>query len=264
MLNRKSSSKRKHKVIKVLQVKDLKVGYSYKNHKAEEYAEIEKEQTLEEYVKSRNLLESKDVYNITINICEAIANLNSLNCPVMCSQLNPANIILTKNMKIYIKDYGFSKDLQINDNNSMNIFNYINTYENQHRFENVSCDNVISAIGMLMFFMATGKVPLTMLEPLLDDSYSNNVDSNLKMIIQKCFAIDMKSRYVTIEELNNEIIIELLIKSKYRRIEDLSKTYDRPNKPLEYTRLKRVDKRKSKRSLSSALSRISDTLSAIL
>lgn len=244
MLNRKSSNNRKHKVMKVLQVEGLKIGYLYKYPKEEEYTDVEEAQTLEEYVKDRNFLESKDVYNITLSICETIANLNSLNCSIMCSQLNPSNIMVTKNNKIFIKDFELSKDLQVNDRNSAYILNCNNTYEKQHRFEKVSREKVIYKIGMLMYFMATGKVPITMLEPLLEDSYGNNMNSNLKRIIQKCFDIDIKKRYVSIEELNKEIIIKLLIKSKYRKIEDLSSCYEDSGKPLEHNRLKRVDKRK--------------------
>jgi serine/threonine protein kinase len=263
MLNRKSSNNRKHKVIKVLQVEDLKIGYLNKYPQKEEYTEVKEGQTLEEYTKDRNFLESKDVYSITVSICETIANLNSLNCSIMCSQLNPTNIMVTKNKKIFIKDFGFSKGLQVNDKNSMYILSCKNTYEKQHRFEKVSREKVIYTIGMLMYFMATGKAPITMLDPLLEDSYGNNIDSNLKRIIQKCFDIDIKRRYVSIEELNKEIIIELLTKSKYRKIEDLSSCYNDSGKPLEHNRLKRVDKRKSKRNLSSVLSKISATLSTI-
>jgi serine/threonine protein kinase len=264
MLIRKSSNNRKHKVIKVLQVENLKIGYLHKYPKNEAHTEVKEGQTLEEYVKDRIFLESKDVYNITLSICETIANLNSLNCSIMCSQLNSNNIMVTNNKKIFIKDFAFSKDLQVNDKNSMYVLGCKNTYENQHRFEKVSREKVIYTIGMLMYFMATGKLPTSMLEPLLEDSYGNNVDSNLKRIIQKCFDIDIKRRYVSIEELNKEIIIELLIKSKYRKIENLSSCYEDSGKPLESNRLKRVDKRKSKRNLSSVLSRISATLSTIL
>lgn len=264
MLNRKSSNNKKQKAIKVLQVENLKIGHLYKYPKKEEYTEVKEGQTLEEYVKDRIFLESKDVYNITLSICETIANLNSLNCSIICSQLNPTNIMVTKNKKIFIKDFGFSKDLQVNDKDPMYILSFKNTYEKQHRFEKVSREKVIYTIGMLMYFMATGKVPITMLEPLLEDSYGNNVDGNLKRIIKKCFDIDIKRRYVSIEELNKEIIIELLIKGKYRKIEDLIICYDDPGKPVEHNRLKRVEKRKSKRNLSSVLSRISATLSTIL
>lgn len=255
--------KKKHKTIKILQIRDLK-GYLSKHSKNEESTKEEEGQTLEEYVKDRNFLETKDVYNITLNICETIANLNSLNCSVMYSQLNPANIMVTEDNKIYIKDFPFSKSLQVNDKNSVDIPSCQNTYKKLHGFEEANVEEDIYAIGKLMYFMAAGKVPITMLEPLLEDSYGNNIGSNLKRIIQKCFDIDTKRRYVSIEELNKEIIIQLLIKSKYRKTEALSSCRVDSGNPLEQNRLKRVNKRKSKVNLGSSLSRVSAALSAIL
>jgi serine/threonine protein kinase len=264
MLSRKSSNNKKHKVIKVLQVENLKIGYLYKCPEKEEYTEVREVQTLEEYVKDRIFLESKDVFNITLSICETITNLDSLNFSIMCSQLNSNNIMVTKNNKIFIKNFGLLKDLQVNDKNSMCILDCKNTYEKQHRIEKVRRKEVINTIGMLMYFMATGKAPITMLEPLLEDSYDNHVNNKLKRIIQKCFDIDIKRRYVSIEELNKEIVIELLIKSKYKKTEDLTSCDEDSNKPLKPNRLKRVDRRKSKRNLNSVLSKISATLSALL
>lgn len=255
MLNIRARNNRKNKVIKVLQVKDLKIG----NPENKSFTEVEEGQTLEQYVKDRDFLESKDVYNITLNICETLTNLNSLNYSIMCSELIPSNITINDNMKIYIKDLGVSKYLHFSNSNSMGISSFESTYYNQQKLE-----QIINTVGILMYFMATGKELVTMLQPLLEDSYGNNVESNLKRIIQKCFHIDIKKRYVSIEELNKEIIIELMMKNKYEKIEKLCSSYSDASIPLNYNRLTRAHKRKSKRNFSSVVSKINATLSTLL
>lgn len=264
MRNRKSSNKRTHKTLKILQVKDLKLDYLFKGHKKEVHKEIEKPQTLEEYVKDKSFLESKELYSITLNICETITNLNSLNYSIMCSQLDPSNMLMNKNKKIYIKDFEFLNDSLVNDYKSIQIPNCKNKYEKQHSFDKAIQEKVVYNIGILMYFMATGKAPITKFEPLFEDSYANNIPSNLKRIIQKCFDIDIKRRYISIEELKNEILIELLTKSKYIKIEDSSSNYKDSAKSLDPNRLKRVDKRKSRNNFSSVFSKVNAALSSIL
>lgn len=255
MLNIRTRSSRKNKVVKVLQVKDLKIDYT----ENKSFTEVEEELTLEKYVKDRDFLEAKDVYNITLSLCETLINLNSLNYSIECSQLIPSNITINDNMKIYIKDLGVSRYFHLSNSNSMSILNFKSTYDNQQKLE-----QIINTIGMLMYFMATGKEPVTMLQPLLEDSYGSNVESNLKRIIQRCFHIDIKKRYVSIEELNKEIIIQLMIKNKYEKIEKLCSGYSDSSNPLSYNRISRVNKRKAKRNFNTVLSKINATLSTLL
>lgn len=255
MLNIRNRKSRKNKVVKILQVKDLKIDYT----ENKSFTEEEEELTLEQYVKDRDFLEAKDVYNITLSLCETLMNLNSLNYFVECNQLIPSNITINDNMKIYIKDLGVSRYFHLSNSSSMSILNFKSTYDNQQKLE-----QIINIIGMLMYFMATGKEPVTMLQPLLEDSYGSNVESNLKRIIQRCFHIDINKRYVSIEELNKEIIIQLMIKNKYEKIEKLCSGYSDSCNPLSYNRVSRVNKRKAKRNFNTVLSKINATLSTLL
>lgn len=241
MLNIRSRNDKINKVIKILQVKDLEVGYS----ENKDFTAVEEGQTLEEYVKDREFLEAKNVYNITLSICETLSNLNSLNYSIMHSQLVPSNIIINSNMRIYIKDLGVSKNPQFYNSNFACISSIKSTYDNKLEFFKASSKKNINSIGILMYFMATGKEPVTMLQPLLEDSYGSNVESSLKRIIKKCFYANSKKRYVSIEELNKEIVIELLLKNKYEKIERLCSSYRESDKPLN-NRVTRSQKRKSK------------------
>ncbi|MFL0269098.1 hypothetical protein [Candidatus Clostridium radicumherbarum] len=255
----KRRSERKHKVIKVLQFHNMKMDH-YRDTKKDDCTKELEEETLEKYVKDRDSLNSKDIYNITLSICETVTNLTSLKYYIQCCQLDPSNILISKNEKIFIKDFGFSNGLLINNNSVTYLPNLVSSYVKQQSIQEDSNEKIICTIGMLMYYMATGKSMITSLDPLLEDSYGSNVDSNLKRIIQKCFHIDITRRYVSVEELKNEIIIEHLKKSKYRKTE---KTEDRTNASEiapEYHYSKRVDKHKHN-NLNSIFSKISSTLS---
>ncbi|MBC2398074.1 serine/threonine protein kinase [Clostridium tetanomorphum] len=159
-----------------------------------------KGQTIQKYVCKNEALDTKDIYNIISGICHIIEYLDDLNQTISYKDLNPNKIIITPNNKIFIVDI----DMYKNDNMVNDKYKAINS------------------IGKIMYFMATGKMPFTDLEPLVSENYGNNIDYNLKRIIQKCFEINISKRYVSIEELNREIIIELLKKSKQRETIDVS------------------------------------------
>ncbi|MCY6369331.1 serine/threonine-protein kinase [Clostridium ganghwense] len=158
-------------------------------------------QTLNEYLKKNKFIETKDIYHIASSICDIIAYLHSANPPIVYRNLKPSNILITPNGKVSLIDFGISKIDKIDENQQYD------TGQSNRQTD-------IYNIGELMYFMATGKVPSISLEPLIDDNYDNDVDSNFKKIIQKCFQIDIKERYASVEELNNEIIVEMLKKNK--------------------------------------------------
>ncbi|MFL0247175.1 hypothetical protein [Candidatus Clostridium stratigraminis] len=255
----KIRNKKKHKVIKVLQFHNMKMDH-YRDTKTDDFTKELEEETLEKYVKDRNSLKAKDIYNITLSICETITNLTNLKYYIQCCQLDPANILISKNEEIFIKDFGFSNGLLINDATVPYLPNFVSSYVKQQNIHEDSSEKVICTIGMLMYYMATGKAMITCLDPFLEDSYDISVDSNLKRIIQKCFHIDVTRRYVSIEELKNEIIIECIKKSKYRKAENLEDHANASGIAQEYHYFKRVNKYK-RNNLNSLFSKISSTLS---
>ncbi|MCY6483037.1 protein kinase [Clostridium aestuarii] len=169
-------------------------------------------QTLEKYVKEKVFLETKDICNITSNMCNIIDWLYNLNPSIIYRNLNPDNIIITSNGNVILSDFGVAKIDKAVDNNT--IYMSSNCYVNS---EQCNIQIAIQSIGMLMYFMATGKLTSIAFEPLIDVNYGNNIDSNLKKIIQKCFQIDIKNRYVSVKELNKEIIMVMLKKSNHKK-----------------------------------------------
>lgn len=188
-------------------------------------------QTLEEYINEREFLETENIYNIALSICDIINYLHNLNPPIVYGELNPSNIMITQDRKVILIDFGIpatDKTIQAD----------------------------IYGIGTIMYFMLSGKIPCTAFEPLMEESYGGSVDSNLKRIIQKCFEIDTKKRYVSVEELNKEIIIELLKKSKFEKMSSPRGLDNDSDIYVKNKRIKRSNKFQWKRSVVAFFTRI--------
>mgnify|MGYP001563975796 CR=1 FL=1 len=101
----------------------------------------------------------------------------------------------------------------------------------------------IYGIGMLVYFMVKARTPFTGIEPLLDENYEDDINENLKIIIQKCVKIDIKDRYISVEVLKNKIS-EVLKKDEYEKIVVLG-NYNISKNVI--TKIKGTDKIKSKK-----------------
>lgn len=207
-------------------------------------------QTLKEYVKEKEFIETKNIGHIISSICDIIAYLQSLALPMKYRYIKPSNIIITPNGKVVLNDLGISKiDKAIDEKDII----YMGTNgcalveEYGLRQDNKQTD--IYNIGRVMYFMTTGKIPNMDLEPLIDDNYGNNVESRLKRIIQKCFEINTKNRYASVEELNKEVIIELFKGKKDRNILIEKKDDIESNISTEKMRIKKSNESQFKRSI---------------
>ncbi|GIM28521.1 hypothetical protein CPJCM30710_11870 [Clostridium polyendosporum] len=190
--------------------------------------------TLEEYIKEKQSIEAETILNITSSICNVMTYFNNSNLPITYRYCNPSDIIITKKRKVVLINFDVSRI----HNKAIEYYDILHMDLNEHII--LDQDNLrksinkeeIFNIGRMMYFMTKGKLPSIALEPILDENYDVNVDSDLKRIIQKCFQIDIKDRYISIEELNNEIIIEKLRKSKYKNTSFLNDEYVKLDKSI--------------------------------
>lgn len=148
--------------------------------------------SVEKFLREKPSLEPEEIYSITSNLCDAIVNSNNINSNYKCLQLKPSNILFSENGTV-----------------SLIYSNILNG------------DKDFYSIGMFMYYMATGKVPSTILEPLIDDNYAENIDQNLIRVIRKCLESDIKNQYISIEELSKDLSIMILHK-KINRMNELN------------------------------------------
>lgn len=206
-------------------------------------------QTLKEYVKENGFMEADNICKVTSCICDIIAYLHSLNPPIIYRDLKPSNIMITPEEKVFLIDFGISKIYKVHDKNHTT---YIGSKgyaaPEQYGFGQSCRQTDIYGIGMVMYFMATGKDSYTGLEPLMENNYDKTVDSDLRKIIRKCVQIHIENRYQSIESLRNEII-EFLQKDNYEKTVVLSSSNIEADTIMTSARLSKSNKPRLKRSV---------------
>lgn len=164
-------------------------------------------QTLKEYVKRKGSLETEEVCSITLTLCDIIDYLHSMNPPIIYRDLKPSNIMIAPNEKVVLIDFGISKTYKIVKNSDTIAMGSYGYAAPEQRGLGKSCKQTdIYGIGMVMYYMVTGMVASTGLEPFNDESYQNNVNYNVKPIIEKCVENNIEDRYSSVGELKHEII----------------------------------------------------------
>jgi len=163
--------------------------------------------TLKTYVKEGRLTDTESICKVTLGICNIISYLHRLNPPIIYRDLKPSNIMITPEENVVLIDFGISK-IFITEKNEDTIKLGSNGYAAPEQYGHGKCckETDVYGAGMVLYFMTTGKMPTTPLEPLMDENYDINIDCDLVRIIKKCVQIDIRDRYSSIEELSNEIV----------------------------------------------------------
>lgn len=170
----------------------------------EEYIEG---QTLKEYIKETGCIDVSKICHIVLSICDIIKYLHSFDPPIIYRDAKPANIMITPSGKVVLIDFGISKIYKFNnDSDTVNLGSIGYAAPEQSGLVQSCVQTDIYGIGMVMYFMATGKTSQATSGPLIDGNYTNNTDLDLIKIIQKCVQPQIKDRYNTIHELNDEIL----------------------------------------------------------
>lgn len=211
-----------------------------------------KEQSLENYVKNKNFLKCEEIYDITLSLCNAIKRFDNIDSSVVYMELNPSNIMILNNRKIILDDSNISRLHKAANKNDGLDKNYNEDYIlRQHILWKFSRQKDLHSIGMIMYFMTTGKIPLTILDPLKDSNYPDNIDNNLKRIIQKCFDNNYTNKYLSIEELSKEITIGILSNNNHKESISLYNISTDLCMVADSIRVKRVERHKAKKKVMS-------------
>jgi len=185
--------------------------------------------TLKEYVREGNITGEEDMYIIMLEICSIIQYLHGLNPPIIYRDLKPSNIMITKEKKVVLVDFGIAKQYKLDNNDDTRKLGS-NGYAAPEQYGSGKCCNRtdIYGAGMVLYFMISGNNPSTPIEPLVDGNYNEGVNRELKNIIQRCVQIEIKDRYESIEELKNDI--KALEENNYEKTLILGKANKDSNK----------------------------------
>ena len=162
-------------------------------------------QTLKEYVQKKEKLAAEEICSITLKICNIVGYLHNMNPSIIYRDLKPSNIMINHSGNIMLVDFGISKIDKTNKYNDTAALGSIGYAAPEQKGAGRSCKQTdIFGIGMVMYYMVNGKAALEDTEPFNDENY-NNVNDNLKSIIQKCVKSNINERYESISELEYEI-----------------------------------------------------------
>ncbi|HAN10652.1 MAG TPA: hypothetical protein DCP90_08595 [Clostridiales bacterium] len=171
--------------------------------------------TLEEKLKMDMIFSEATIIGYFEQLLDIIKYLHSLlPNPIIYKDIKPSNIIVNKNDKLYLIDFGISKiynALEGSDRNLAGTKNYA-APEQWNVNKNTDERTDIYSLGALIYRIVESKVYKKSFENM---ETNINISDELKCIIKKCLIEDAEKRYQSVEE----IIIELEeIKNKKARM----------------------------------------------
>ncbi len=182
---------------------DIFYEYNYL-YMVEDYIEGE---TLKEHINKYGNLNSEKLIDISLQLCSILDYLHNFNPPIIYRDLKPSNIMLQKDGKIILVDFGISRTYKENQDSDTIILGskgYIAPEQLMNVQSNVQTD--IYSLGATMYFMTTGRMPSYPTEIINKDNYPKTMELAIVNIILKASAIEPENRYRNIRELKEALI----------------------------------------------------------
>ena len=155
----------------------------------EEYIDGE---TLEEVIHERGmLLNQKTAINVAIDVLQILADLHSLERPIIHRDVKPANVILSYDGKIYLLDMNVAKwykEEEIQDTKLFATQYYAAPEQFGYGFSASSEKTDIYAVGVLLNEMITGCIPK-----------KAKAEGPVWDIIEKSISLEPNDRYTAYE-----------------------------------------------------------------
>lgn len=171
--------------------------------------------TLKEYIKRKGRLSHKEIISIAIQMCNGIGSAHAAN--IIHRDIKPQNIIISKDGKVKVTDFGIAKATTSNtvSSNAMGSVHYTSPEQARGGFSDAKSD--IYSIGITLYEMATGRVPFDgdstvsvaikhLQEEITPPSeYVEDIPYSLEQIILKCTQKNGERRYASTEALTTDL-----------------------------------------------------------
>ncbi|EHP84289.1 serine/threonine protein kinase with WD40 repeats [Methanotorris formicicus Mc-S-70] len=189
------------------------------------------DESLDEYLKRKKILDVKEASYLIFNIAEGLKYAHSLN--IIHKDLKPHNILL-KNGIPKISDWGLSKVLTQSTSTTRGALTpyYASPEQFSKKFGKIDCYTDIWQLGVIFYQLTTGKLPfegddfidlmtsITTEEPIHPKELNPDIPKETENIILKCLNKNPKDRYQTMLELQRDLATYLQISFK----EELNKS----------------------------------------
>ena len=171
--------------------------------------------TLKDYIQKKVRLTSKEVISITLQVSAGIEAAH--NNGIIHRDIKPQNIIISKEGKVKVTDFGIAKATTSNtiSTNAMGSVHYTSPEQARGGFSDIRSD--IYSLGITMFEMITGQLPFDgettvsiAIKHLQEDIASPSelvpdIPYSLERIILKCTQKSADRRYQNMGELINDL-----------------------------------------------------------
>lgn len=171
--------------------------------------------TLKEYIEKKGRLSHKEVISIAIQVCTGIGVAHAAN--IIHRDIKPQNIIISKDGKVKVTDFGIAKATTSNtvSSNAMGSVHYTSPEQARGGFSDQRSD--IYSIGITLYEMVTGQVPFDgdstvsvaikhLQEEITPPSeLVPDIPYSLEQIILKCTQKNSERRYKNTDELIRDL-----------------------------------------------------------
>ena len=171
--------------------------------------------TLKEYIDKKGRLSHKETISIAIQMCSGIGVAHAAN--IIHRDIKPQNIIISKDGKVKVTDFGIAKATTSNtiSSNAMGSVHYTSPEQARGGFSDQKSD--IYSIGITLYEMVTGQVPFDgdstvsvaikhLQEEITPPSeIVPDIPYSLEQIILKCTQKNGERRYKNTDELIQDL-----------------------------------------------------------
>ena len=145
-------------------------------------------------------LSNDELMRITIQISDILQYLHGQTPPIIHRDIKPDNIIITKGGECKLIDFGTSRRLQEGaQSDTVILGTQLLAPPEQYGYAQTDSRSDIYALGILMFYMATGSYQINELQQY-------QIEEKTLKIIKKCTRFSPKERYSSINHLKNKLV----------------------------------------------------------
>jgi serine/threonine protein kinase len=153
-------------------------------------------------------------------LCDVLYYLHTVReNPIVYRDMKPDNIMLTKNGRVKLIDFGISKECirgQVNTGPKVGTKGF--AAPEQYKGEALDERTDIYSLGVTLHYLVTGRAPVPFPNEIIPIRQINPLlDQGLEYIISKCTQLDPARRYENCIELKNDLENIETLNSKYKK-----------------------------------------------
>lgn len=174
---------------------------------------------LNRIMETQGLISEKTVISWAKQICEVLIYLHTLPTPIIYRDLKPHNIIITRDNRPVLIDFGISREYKGTDRKDT-VRAGTPLYAAPEQLTNGTSDarSDIYGLGVTLHQLLAGCFPESGIDHL--SQTNNKISKNMNYIIRKCIEYSSEDRYQSVNELLSDLnnINKGILDKKLRRI----------------------------------------------